>query len=215
LILDEAHHFVQGGLESSEPFLEAYSSDPASGLTLITVSPDRLPAGPLAKTHLVVIAGGEPLRTLQTFCSQAALPCPDGESLRLHDQEILGWYPAGGQPFAFSGVSTEALRVRHRRKYAEGELAPDRSFYFRGPAGKLNLRAYNLITFLNMMNGVDDETWLFHLQNGDYAAWFRKEIKDEELAQLTTALENTPHLTAAETRAKLHQIVAERYTLPQ
>jgi len=215
LLLDEAHHFVQGGLDSSAPYLDAFSSDPASGLTFITVNPECIPAGPLAKTHLVVIAGDEPRRTLQAFCSHAALPCPDGEAVRLDEKEILGWYPAGGQPFAFSSLSPEALRVRHRRKYAEGELAPDRSFYFRGPAGKLNLRAYNLITFLNMMNGVDDETWLFHLQKGDYSAWFRKEIKDEELAQLTTTLENTPYLNAAQARAKLHQIVAERYTLTQ
>lgn len=215
VILDEAHHFLQGGLESSVPYLEAYSRDPASGLTLITVNPDRMPGGPLANAYFVVIAGDEPLRTLQAFCSHAGLRCPDGEALQLQEKEMLGWCPPEGQPFVFSSLSTEALRVRHRRKYAEGELAPDRSFYFRGPAGKLNLRAYNLITFLNMMNGVDDETWLFHLQNGDYAAWFRKEIKDEELAQLTTTLENTPNLTAAESRAKLHQIVAERYTLPQ
>ena len=26
--------------------------------------------------------------------------------------------------------------LRHRRKYAEGELEPERSFYFRGPEGR-------------------------------------------------------------------------------
>ncbi len=215
LILDEAHHFMQTGPASSESYLEAYSGDLASGLALITVNPERLPAGTLARTHLVVIAGEEPLQTLQVFCSHAGLPCPDGGRVQLRQKELLGWSPGDSQPFAFSSLSTEALQIRHRRKYAEGELAPDRSFYFRGPNGKLNLRAYNLITFLNMMNGVDDETWLFHLRNGDYSAWFRKEIKDEELAQITSTFENTRTLTAAESRAKLHRLITERYTLPQ
>jgi len=215
LILDEAHHFMQAGPASSESDLEAYSGDPASGLALITVNPERLPAGTLARTHLLVIAGEEPLQTLQVFCSHAGVSCPDGVPIQLRQKELLGWSPGDTQPFAFSSLSTEALQIRHRRKYAEGELAPDRSFYFRGPNGKLNLRAYNLITFLNMMNGVDDETWLFHLRNGDYSAWFRKEIKDEELAQLTSTFENTRTLTAAESRAKLHRLITERYTLPQ
>ena len=36
---------------------------------------------------------------------------------------------------------------RHARKYAEGGLGEDKSFYFRGPAAVLNLRAQNLSTF--------------------------------------------------------------------
>lgn len=60
-------------------------------------------------------------------------------------------------------VPGNAERKRHRRKYAEGELEPERVFYFRGAAGKMNLRAHNLSTFLQLAEGVDDDTWLFHL----------------------------------------------------
>jgi len=45
---------------------------------------------------------------------------------------------------------------RHTRKYAEGELDEDRSFYFRGPEGRLNLRAQNLALFLQIAEGVDN-----------------------------------------------------------
>src|SRR5437763_1621565 len=45
---------------------------------------------------------------------------------------------------------SKAERRRHRRKYADGELPPDRSFFFRGPNGKLNLRAQNLQMFLQI-----------------------------------------------------------------
>ena len=46
-------------------------------------------------------------------------------------------------------------RSRHGRKYAEGNLGPDRSFRFRGPEGKLDLKAQNLTIFLQMADGVD------------------------------------------------------------
>jgi hypothetical protein len=30
----------------------------------------------------------------------------------------------------------------------------------------------NLKTFLQLAEGVDDETWMLDLRNGDYSAWF-------------------------------------------
>ena len=54
---------------------------------------------------------------------------------------------------------------RHTRKYAEGELGEDKSFYFRGPDNALNLRAQNLTIFLQMADGVDDQTWRHHLES--------------------------------------------------
>jgi hypothetical protein len=69
----------------------------------------------------------------------------------------------GGQdaPLWFRLPRTRAAHQRHDRKYAEGELPPDRSFYFRGAGQKLNLRAYNLKAFEQLADGVDDDTWLY------------------------------------------------------
>jgi hypothetical protein len=39
-------------------------------------------------------------------------------------------------------------RRRHLLQYAQGELSPNQSFYFRGQESKLHLRAQNLETFL-------------------------------------------------------------------
>jgi hypothetical protein len=41
----------------------------------------------------------------------------------------------------------------HTRKYADGELDKDRSFYFRGPEGRLKLRTQNLALFLQFVEG--------------------------------------------------------------
>ena len=74
---------------------------------------------------------------------------------------------ADGAPTLVRVEPSRTERRRHLRKYAEGELPEDRSFYFRGPEGKLNLRAHNLILFMDLADGVDDETWLFHLRRGE------------------------------------------------
>lgn len=51
---------------------------------------------------------------------------------------------------------------RHRRKYAKGNLGPDWTFVFRGPGQRLSLRARNLSQFLELAEGVDDETRMYH-----------------------------------------------------
>jgi len=50
-------------------------------------------------------------------------------------------------PFRLRSAPGRTERRRHQRKYAEGDLGADKSFYFRGPAGALNLRAQNLTLF--------------------------------------------------------------------
>jgi hypothetical protein len=103
---------------------------------------------------------------------------------------------------------------RHRRKYAEGDLGEDRSFYFRGPDEKLNLRANNLVLFVQIAEGVDDDTWLHHLHNGDYAHWFRDVIKDSELADYAESIRSEPSLTAKASRERISGAIQEIYTLP-
>jgi hypothetical protein len=102
--------------------------------------------------------------------------------------------------------------VRHGRKYAAGELTPDRSFYFRGPENKLNLRAPNVITFVHLLEGVDDETWLYHLHRGEYSRWFRDNIKNDELAEAAALVEEDASMPAGESRSRIKREIEDRYT---
>jgi hypothetical protein len=115
-------------------------------------------------------------------------------------------------PFVAKLCEAKPDRRRHLRKYAEGELGPDRSFYFRGPESKLNLRAHNLQMFSAIAEGVDDETWLFHLQNGDYSTWFRQAIKDEALADEIQAVEKGQAQDAQTTRSMIKEAIEKKYT---
>src|SRR5262249_60220279 len=107
----------------------------------------------------------------------------------------------GDPPLRFRSLPTRAERRRHVRKYAQGELAEEQSFYFRGPEGKLKLRASNLMLFLQLADGVDDDTWLHHLRRGEYSRWFRDSIKDGELADEAAGAE-PPGAGAARARAQ-------------
>ena len=108
---------------------------------------------------------------------------------------------------------TKTQRRRHLRKYAEGELPEDRSFYFQGPEGKLKLRAQNLITFMDLADGVDDDTWEFHLHRGDVSRWVREGIKDDELANRIAQIEREGGDALASRRA-IRKFIEATYTLP-
>ena len=104
--------------------------------------------------------------------------------------------------------------LRHRRKYAEGDLGEERSFYFRGPEGRLNLRAQNLLLFTQLAEGVDDETWTYHLRRHDYSRWFRDAIKDDILEEEAFRIENRDELLPEESRTRMKEAVTRLYTLP-
>src|SRR5262249_56751111 len=95
----------------------------------------------------------------------------------------------GGVPVRVGVGRREVQHRRHVRKYAEGELPPDRSFYFRGPRAALNLRAVNLRRFCELAEGVDEATWTHHLERGDDSACILNQIKDGELADEIAAIE--------------------------
>jgi hypothetical protein len=104
-------------------------------------------------------------------------------------------------------------RTRHSRKYVEGNLGAERAFYFRGPDGRLNLKAHNLQLFLQIGDGVDDATWDFHGGRNDYSRWIRDQIKDAQLADEIETIERDATPAAAK-RAAIRTAVDKRYTLP-
>jgi hypothetical protein len=127
----------------------------------------------------------------------------------------LLWHKKSNDPPRLVEVEPSRTdRKRHLRKYAEGALGDDRSFYFRGPEGKLNLRAHNLILFTDLADGVDEETWLFHWGRGDVSKWIRTCVKDAPLADRIVAVEREVPDDAASSRRLVRELIEETYTLP-
>jgi HAD superfamily hydrolase (TIGR01484 family) len=211
LVVDEAHHLLPASWVPAGDTLPVHSR----GGVYITVHPESVSKAILQTIDTVLAVGAQPAKTILEYCGAAGLTCPAVPPVnRLATGEVMLWRV--GQPEAIR-VRTEppkTERKRHSRKYAEGNLGQERSFYFRGPEGKLNLKAHNLVLFLQMADGVDDETWAFHLQAGDYSRWLRDEVKDPELADEVELVEKNSTLTPTESRAAVRAAVEKRYTLP-
>jgi hydroxymethylpyrimidine pyrophosphatase-like HAD family hydrolase len=208
-LIDEAHHLLHSSWDPAELTVPQVMR----GTLLITVHPESVAPAVLSVIDLVIAVGEAPERTLANFSKSVGQPPPALAPVELQTGEAVGWFRRTSQtPFRFRSEPQKGERQRHHRKYAEGELAPEISFYFRGPEGKLKLRAQNLHVFMQLADGVDDETWLHHLRKGDFSNWFRMTIKDNELADETEQIEQNEGLSAGESRDAIRNAIEKRYT---
>jgi hypothetical protein len=220
LIVDEAHHVFPADGSAAVDLLRPQGQSLC--LTTLTTddvaAPVRALVDTLASTDLATFGGA--LRALEPDPARGPAP---GIARGLAAIARDGVLERGEIALARVEGSTARLtrfrlgprRVRHRRhirKYTEGELPADRSFYFRGSDGRLNLRAANLVRFRELAEGVDEATWAHHAGRGDVSAWIRDEIKDPELADEIAVLERTA-ASAAESRARVLDILRRRYAV--
>jgi hypothetical protein len=184
-------------------------------LLFVTVHPDRIARPALELVEVIVAVGADPQATLDAFArgrGERPAPLPTHQT---GDAGQFAWLVRrGAAPVRFRPLTPVTERRRHRRKYAEGELGADKSFYFRGPDGRLNLRAQNLQLFAQLADGVDDATWLHHLKRHDVSRWFRTAIKDAALAEEAAAIEARAELSPVESRARIRSAIERRYTTP-
>jgi hydroxymethylpyrimidine pyrophosphatase-like HAD family hydrolase len=218
IVLDEAHHLLPTTWQAAEPALPSQ----LMGMLLVTVHPKHVSPLVLRGVDQVLATGRDPQEALDEFAAvrgQQAPRLPDGASLA--PGEAFLWSARDATATRVRTIPGRGERVRHARKYAEGELGPDDSFYFRGPRGRLNLRAQNLHFFLQIADGLDAGTWLYHLRRRDYSAWARKAIKDERLASEVAAIEagagdhaGTAESLADDTRRRVRAAVETHYSAP-
>ena len=67
---------------------------------------------------------------------------------------------------------------------------------------------------MQLAEGVDDKTWLFHLKRCDYSKWLRHALKDSELADKIESIEKDGSLTERESRHRVKEMILEKYTAP-
>ena len=211
LIVDETHHLLPRSWDASSlGLLQGLHS-----MIYITVQPESVAPAVLSSVDAVIVVGVSPEATMARFREALGDRGPAMKSVTLDSGEVLVWPRRVREgPFIIRTVPTQMERRRHRRKYAEGELPPERSFYFLGPQGKLNLRSQNLMLFIQVGEGVDDETWMHHLGRGDYSRWIRESLKDDMLADEVAEIEHEQGVSARESRARLKSAIERHYTLP-
>ena len=211
MVLDEAHHLLPldwGHLPEVLP-------QKLGETVLVTVHPEHLAKPILLLVDAIIAVGPSPEETMRSFSTASghALEWPEGLSRKMGQAVV--WFPRIGEPpFSIEIIPPKGDRIRHRRKYAEGNMRYN-SFYFRGPDDRHNIKAHNLAIFLQIAEGIDEETWLFHLHRGDYSRWFRDAVKDPYLADQTEHIERRSGLLPMETRNLIRRLIDARYTLPE
>jgi HAD superfamily hydrolase (TIGR01484 family) len=210
LVIDEAHHMLPAAWE---PGADASMVRP-HGTIYVTVHPGSMSPAILKTIDTLLAVGDRPIDRVIELCQAAGLPPPSIRAPeRLPPGSALYWKVGSADTRVIEAEQPKQERKRHSRKYVEGNIGSRRSFYFRGPEGKLNLKAHNLLLFVELGDGVDDETWEYHRRKGDYSRWLRDEVKDDELASEAEEVERGEQ-TPAESRAAIRAAVEKRYTLP-
>ncbi|WP_348528011.1 ATP-binding protein, partial [Mesorhizobium sp.] len=198
LVFDEAHHlFPAGWAGASQTIPQTLETALA-----ITVSPQQLDGAFLRQVNLLLAMGPSAGKAVQELAKATDRAVPQLDETELETGQALLWRLDSPAPEGVIRLEPGSKhRLRHRRKYAEGLLIPERSFYFRGPEQALNLRAHNLVLFVEIAEGVDARTWQYHRERGDYSRWFDKEIGDPDLAAQARQIEQDASLDAAESLA--------------
>jgi hypothetical protein len=210
IILDEAHHMMP----PEWVHLRTIMPKTMGEVLLVTVHPWHLSPSILSMVDVVAAVGASPQETLQGVAAATgrSLQWPQGLSNR-KGRAVL-WYPDGdAPPFSIRVERGRTERIRHHRKYAVGDMRYF-SFYFRGPDNRHNLKAQNLAIFSQIADGIDEETWMYHLRRGDYSRWFRHSVKDSYLADHAARIEQRADLPPAATRVLIRGLIEARYTLP-
>jgi len=209
LIIDEAHHLIPAEKDHNSISL------PTEGTIFITVHPDEIAANALKALNVIVTLGPRALDILDHVSQIIGELLPDFSVNTLSENEILIWQRTPISIIkSIKANKPKQQHKRHTRKYAEGDLSEEFCFYFRGPNNALHLKAQNLMIFLQIAEGIDDATWMHHLQRNDYSDWFRNRIKDDALAEATVQIEEDTSLSALQSRQAIAHLVKKRYTGP-
>jgi HAD superfamily hydrolase (TIGR01484 family) len=211
VIIDEAHHLLPAG----SPPVESTRLKEFPSLLLSTVQPDHISSGILQSINGLLVIGSDPQEVVRQFNTGSGRHLNTDELKRseVHVGELTAWmFGEGAQPQIVAVEPAKIELKRHRRKYAAGELGQDKSFYFRGSDGRLNLRAQNLKTFIQLAEGIDDDTWLYHLREAHYSRWFRDSVKDNRVAEEISKIEQDTKASAEESRGRIIEIIGKHYT---
>jgi HAD superfamily hydrolase (TIGR01484 family) len=210
LVVDEAHHLLPTSWQpaGSEMVLRPH------GTLYVTVHPGSVAKPVLDTINTLLVVGDHPDKTVKEFSKVAGTKrTPHVASERVASGYTLYWPIESRHAQIVQTEPCRTERTRHSRKYVEGNLGPN-SFYFRGPDKRLNLKAHNLQLFVLLADGVDDDTWNFHLRKGEYSKWFRDMVKDPGLAEAAENVERNNAIGAQGSRAVIREAIAKRYTLP-
>lgn len=207
LLLDEAHH-----LAPEHALINADLLPPDfNNFLLISTSPYYLHKTVLSKVGMIITLGANPTYPLEQFSAKMNIKAPENIP-QLAEDELCVWDCTVPESSCFKARYDVPSRLlqRHKRKYANGDMGYN-SFIFTGPEARLRLVANNLMMFKHIAEGIDMDTWLFHLRRKDFTRWFSYSLHDEELAGISREVEKSGNVF--EGKKKLLAFISRKYAV--
>lgn len=208
MIVDEAHYAAPRGWEPAK----RWNPIELEGYIFISAFHDELSDVVLQNVKWFISIASDPHQAIVEIGQRIGEEC--SECVPPEDQQIhkaLAWRRGNRETYWFSRIAPRVDGRRHLHSYYNGEMEEALQFVFRGPDSKLNLPTANLKQFIKTANGVDDETWQFHLSNHDYSKWLREVVKDLELASEVEVIERTQSLSAEQSRQHVVHHIEQRF----
>lgn len=199
LLIDEAHHVAPSTVKTTLP-------EGLDNFLLISVAVDEIDPSLVKKVSTVMVVGEDSAGPLKKFCVVREIEKPENIPA-IRDNEACIYDDTGQTPYVIKYNPPTKLQQRHKRKYAHGEMGED-SFIFTGKENKLNLKANNLAMFTHLAEGIDDDTWIYHLKRKDFRKWFESSVNDDALAAVSEEAENK---NAADSKKIILDYIRQKY----
>jgi HAD superfamily hydrolase (TIGR01484 family) len=197
IIVDEAHYAAPKNWQPAE----MWSGDELAGIIFITAYHDQISTAILEHVDWIISIAEQPDEAIRQCCELMHERLPEFHPPEDHrPHRALAWRRGDQRPTWFSRLAPRADGQRHQHSYYEGDMDEEMQFVFRGQKKAMSLSTANLKEFIKTAEGIDDGTWMYHLRQHDYSAWFRDIIKDKELSAEIEAIERTQDLSAAKSR---------------
>ena len=189
LILDEAHHLLPASWEPNQ----AAAVGELQRMVFITVHPDQILPAALQSVGHGLGRGRRPAANTGPGLQALELARHRCKPPRLRPDLAVLWPLAqGGEPYPVRSPRRRSNANAMHGNMPAASCRRTAASIFGGPEGKLNLRAQNLQMFLQLAEGVDEETWMHHLRQGDYSRWFRATSKTSSWRRMPKASSNRP-----------------------
>ncbi|MGN6543998.1 MAG: HAD-IIB family hydrolase, partial [Aureliella sp.] len=156
IVVDEAHYATPREWKPAE----AWHPDELKGVMFITAFHREMSQSVLESLDMIISIAKDPRQALEQCCELLGEPTPDvptPEDNQVH--HALAWHRGTREPTWFSRMVPKAEHQRHIHSHFDGEMDEAYRFIFRGPEGKVQLPAQNLKIFIQLAQGIDDETW--------------------------------------------------------
>lgn len=206
LIVDEGYQVLPANMEQTILNLPATMKC----FLIISTTANNLNGTIFKHIDTVFAIGDEPGQLLSDFAVRKGTNNKFSSVKPLPKGKVWMWEVSKPDPFIIETKKPKHLNKRHIGKYATGDMKYN-AFVFKGPENKMNLRATNALMFAQMADGLDDETWNYHLKRHDYSKWFANSLHDDELAELAKEVENSD-TTPDDSKEKIVSMIKATYS---